>query len=59
MLGGSSSHNGMYYIRGNAKDFNKWALLVEDDRQNFTNVLPYLKKIETYYGNYDTSEYFF
>ncbi|OXA53593.1 Oxygen-dependent choline dehydrogenase [Folsomia candida] len=55
MLGGSSSHNGMYYIRGNSRDYDKWAELVQDDRWNFTNVLPYLKKIETYYGSYYTN----
>ncbi len=46
MLGGSSSHNGMVHVRGNAKDFDNWA------QQGLTNwkyekVLPYFKKSES------------
>jgi Choline dehydrogenase and related flavoproteins len=49
MLGGSSSHNGMVHVRGNAKDFDNWA------QQGLTNwsyekVLPYFKKSESING---------
>lgn len=47
VLGGSSSLNAMVYIRGHAKDFDRWhsegAL-----GWNYQNVLPYFKRSETY-----------
>ena len=47
VLGGSSSINGMVYVRGHARDFDEW------DAQGATgwhyrNVLPYFKKAETW-----------
>jgi choline dehydrogenase len=46
VLGGSSSINGLVYIRGNAMDFEGWA---EDGAQGwaYCDVLPYFKKAET------------
>ena len=47
MLGGSSSINGMVFIRGHQKDFDGWR-----DRGNpgwgFSDVLPYFKKMESF-----------
>ncbi len=44
-LGGSSSINGMIYIRGDKSDFDHWAGLGNSD-WNYDNVLPYFKKAE-------------
>ena len=43
VLGGSSSINGMVYIRGNQEDFNEWARLGATG-WNYESVLPYFKK---------------
>ena len=45
-LGGSSSINGLVYIRGNPLDFERW----QDegaDNWGYANVLPYFKRAET------------
>jgi choline dehydrogenase len=44
-VGGSSSINGMIYIRGQALDYNTWAQL-GNGGWSFTDVLPYFKKSE-------------
>jgi len=47
VLGGSSSINGMVYVRGHARDFDEW----ESEGAsgwNYRNVLPYFKKMETW-----------
>jgi len=47
VLGGSSSINGMVYVRGNAFDFDGWA--GNDLAQwSYAHCLPYFKKAETY-----------
>ncbi len=46
MLGGSSSLNGMVYVRGNPRDFDGWAALGLPD-WSFAHCLPYFKKLET------------
>lgn len=46
VLGGSSSINGMIYVRGNPEDFNQWARLLNDSNWNYENCLPYFKKSE-------------
>ncbi len=56
-LGGSSNINGMMYIRGNPKDFNRWASLTGDPAWSWDNVLPYFKKSEDYHGNYELGTY--
>ena len=47
VLGGSSSINGMIYIRGNAMDYDKWA--ADDGMENwdYAHCLPYFKRVET------------
>ncbi|MDM8515537.1 choline dehydrogenase [Desulfobacterales bacterium HSG16] len=47
VLGGSSSINGMIYIRGNAMDYEKWA--ADDGMENwdYAHNLPYFKRAET------------
>lgn len=47
VLGGSSSINGMIWIRGNKKDYNKWSREKGLDHWDFAHVLPYFKKLET------------
>ena len=54
VLGGSSSINGMVYIRGHAFDYDRWA---EDDATleswSYRHCLPYFKKAETREGGGD------
>ena len=49
VIGGSSSINGMVFVRGHPKDFDHW------DEQgatgwSYANVLPYFKRMETWHG---------
>ncbi|MCP8940202.1 choline dehydrogenase [Alsobacter sp. SYSU M60028] len=46
VLGGSSSINGMVYIRGNALDFEAWEALGAAG-WGYRNVLPYFRRAET------------
>jgi choline dehydrogenase len=39
-LGGSSSINGMIYMRGQARDYDSWAQATGDDAWRWSNVLP-------------------
>ena len=50
VLGGSSSINGMIYIRGNAMDYEKWAEQKGMETWNYARCLPYFKKAETRIG---------
>ncbi|MBM9603282.1 choline dehydrogenase [Desulfopila inferna] len=47
VLGGSSSINGMIYIRGNALDYEKWAANQGLENWDYAHCLPYFKKAET------------
>ena len=54
VLGGSSSINGMVYVRGNALDYDRWAQ--EDsslDNWNYRHCLPYFIKSESREGGRD------
>jgi len=48
-LGGSSSINGMIYMRGQARDYDQWAQLVGDANWTWDNNLPYFKLHEDHY----------
>jgi len=52
-LGGSSSINGMIYMRGQARDYDQWARLTEDAGWTWDNCLPAFKKHEDYYKGAD------
>ncbi|SBS29854.1 Oxygen-dependent choline dehydrogenase [Marinomonas aquimarina] len=53
VLGGSSSINGMVYVRGHACDFDEWE---EHGAKgwNYQTVLPYFKRAESWKGGADT-----
>ena len=46
VLGGSSSLNGMIFIRGNPLDFNKWSKVKGLEAWSYAHCLPYFKKLE-------------
>ena len=48
-LGGSSSINGMIYMRGQSRDYNEWAQLTGDDAWRWDNVLPLFRKSEDHF----------
>jgi choline dehydrogenase len=52
-LGGSSSINGMIYMRGQSRDYDGWARAVGDAAWSWENALPYFKKHEDYYKGAD------
>lgn len=47
VLGGSSSINGMVYVRGHARDFDEWAEAGATE-WDYAHCLPYFKKAETW-----------
>ena len=52
-LGGSSSINGMIYMRGQARDYDRWAQLTGDASWTWDNCLPHFKKHEDHYKGAD------
>ena len=52
MLGGSSSINGMVFVRGQAQDFDHWAQL-GNRGWAYRDVLPFFKKMESFAGGSD------
>jgi len=52
VIGGSSSINGMVYVRGHARDFDHWAEIGAEG-WSFADVLPYFKRMENVKGGED------
>ncbi len=48
VIGGSSSINGMVYVRGHACDFDTWSDMGADG-WSYADVLPYFKRMETWH----------
>jgi choline dehydrogenase len=49
VIGGSSSINGMVYVRGHARDFDHWAEAGAEG-WSYADVLPYFKRMEQSHG---------
>ncbi len=49
VIGGSSSINGMVYVRGHARDFDTWAEMGADGWA-YADVLPYFRRMEASHG---------
>ena len=47
VVGGSSSINGMVYLRGNPQDYDAWARTNGLEHWSYAHCLPYFKKMET------------
>src|SRR6266566_7074935 len=52
VLGGSSSINGMVFVRGQAQDFDTWAQM-GNRGWSYAEVLPFFKRMESYTGEGD------
>src|ERR1700745_2020056 len=52
LLGGSSSINGMVFVRGQAQDFDTWAQ-IGNRGWSYSEVLPFFKRKESYAGEGD------
>lgn len=50
VLGGSSSINGMLYMRAQDRDYDEWSQLCGDESWSWKNVLPVFKKTENHWG---------
>jgi len=50
MLGGSGSLNGMVYVRGNPRDFDRWAQDFNLRNWSYAHCLPYFKRLESFDG---------
>ncbi len=50
VLGGSSSINGMIYMRGQSQDYERWAEVTGDPSWGWDHVLPMFMKSEDYFG---------
>ena len=55
VIGGSSSINGMVYVRGHAKDFDTWAEMGAAG-WSYADVLPYFQRQEHWHGHHDGAE---
>ncbi len=49
VIGGSSSINGMVYVRGHARDFDAWQAMGAQG-WGYADVLPYFKRMEHWHG---------
>jgi choline dehydrogenase len=52
VIGGSSSINGMVYVRGHAGDFETWEQMGASG-WGYGDVLPYYRRMETWHGAHD------
>lgn len=52
VIGGSSSINGMVYVRGHARDFDTWESMGATG-WSYSDVLPYFQRMETWHGEAD------
>ena len=52
LLGGSSSINGMVFVRGQAQDFDTWAQM-GNRGWSYAEVLPFFRRMESYSGEGD------
>ena len=50
VIGGSSSINGMVYVRGHARDFDAWEEMGAQG-WSYADVLPYFKRMENWHGD--------
>ncbi len=50
VIGGSSSINGMVYVRGHARDYDTWAETGATG-WSYADVLPYFKRMENWHGD--------
>ncbi|MDI3336184.1 choline dehydrogenase [Defluviimonas aestuarii] len=57
VIGGSSSINGMVFVRGHAKDFDHWAEAGASG-WSYADVLPYYRRMETWHGGNGTASEF-
>ncbi|MCH8465992.1 MAG: choline dehydrogenase [Roseinatronobacter sp.] len=55
VIGGSSSINGMVYVRGHARDYDHWAEMGAQGWA-YADVLPYFQRMENWHGG-DASEW--
>lgn len=53
VLGGSSSINGMIYMRGQSRDYDHWAAVTGDDAWRWDACLPYFKRHEDHWRGAD------
>ena len=56
VIGGSSSINGMVYVRGHARDFDTWEAMGASGWA-YADVLPYFKRMEHWHGSETASDY--
>ena len=54
VIGGSSSINGMVYVRGHARDFDGWEAMGAQG-WSYADVLPYFQRMENWHGEADGS----
>lgn len=55
VIGGSSSINGMVYVRGHARDYDTWAEMGARG-WSYADVLPYFQRMENWHGGADAGQ---